>query len=144
MSKIQTLMTNKEYRFFNVAKAIAKTSTYKGPHIGCCVVYKGDVISVAANCNKTHPIQYNYNKFRGFNPQETCNKMHAEVHAISRINSRHIDWKYVNIYTYRETRNGEPAISKPCEACSRLIKDLGIPFVYYIDSNGNFVKEDYR
>ena len=42
-----------------------------------------------------------------------------------------------------ELKTGEKACSKPCPACSRLIKNLGIKNVYYIDEDGDFVKERY-
>lgn len=138
------ILTHKEQRFFDVAKAISKTSTYHGTHVGCCIVYKGVVVSVATNTEKTHPLQEAYNRFRDFDPKTSVNKLHAEVHAISLLMSRRIDWSKVSLYVYRELKNGKTAISKPCEACTQLIKDLGIQYVYYVDINGNLVKERWN
>lgn len=143
MNDIITSLSRKEKKFFDIAKAVAKTSTFHGTHVGCCVVYKGVAVSVASNTEKTHPLQTEYNKFRNFNPQTAVNKLHAEVHAISLIINKNIDWKKASIYVYRELKNGKAVISRPCEACSQLIKDLGIKYVYYIDINGHFVKERY-
>lgn len=142
---IDKYITKKEKRFFDVAKSVAKTSTYHGTHVGCCVVYKGLVVSVASNSEKTHPLQMLYNRFREFDPKTAVNKLHAEVHALSVLMSSHryIDWSKVSIYVYRELKNGKPAVSKPCPACSNLIKDLGIPKVYYINEFGQYVKEMY-
>lgn len=139
------LLTKKDYRYFDVAKAIARTSNYHGTHVGCCVVNRGVVVSVGCNSEKTHPTQMYYNKYRDFDPKTAANKLHAETHALSLIvNRQHIDWNKTSIYVYREFKNGKPAISRPCEACSQLIKDLGISHVCYIDENGNYTKERWN
>lgn len=137
-------LNRREHKFFDVAKAIARTSTYHGTHVGCCVVYKGVVISVGCNSEKTHTIQMYYNKYRDFNPNYATNKLHAEVHALAPIRNKHIDWSMTSIYVYRELKNGKPAISKPCPACTKLIEDLGISNVCYIDEKGDFVKEKWN
>lgn len=134
-------LSRREQRFFNVAKAVARTSNYHGTHVGCCVVNKGVVVSVGCNSEKTHPIQMIYNKYRDFNPKTTMNKLHAETHALSPLIGKNIDWSKTSVYVYRELKNGKPAISKPCPACSQLIRDLGISQVFYIDEDNNFVKE---
>ena len=139
---ISNNISRREMRFFDLAKATARTSNYHGQHLGCCVVYKGVVISVAPNCERTHPLQASYNRFRDFDPRFAQNKLHAEVHALSlAMKNKRIDWSKVSIYVYREFKNGTPAISKPCSACSQLIQDLGIHNMYYIDANGRYVKE---
>lgn len=82
-----------------------------------------------------------YNKYRDFNPKTTMNKLHAEIHALSSLIGKDIDWSKTSIYVYREFKNDKPIISKPCPACSQLIRDLGISQVFYIDEDNNFVKE---
>lgn len=135
-------INNRDRKFFNVAKAVAKTSNYHGTHVGCCVVYKGVAISVAANSEKTHPLQLEYNKLRSFDPNTSVNKLHAEIHALSLLvsSNKQIDWNKASIYIYREHKNGEKAISKPCPACYNLIKNLGIPYIYFIDEHSNYIK----
>lgn len=134
-------LNRREHKFFDVAKMISRTSTYHGTHVGCCVVYKGVVVSVGCNSEKSHPLQKHYNVYRDFNPATAENKLHAEIHALGPLMNKKIDWSMASIYVYRELRNGKPAISKPCPACSQLIKDLGISQVCYIDKDGKFVKE---
>lgn len=144
---LTSYLNKKELRYFDVARAISKTSNYHGTHVGCCIVYKGIVVSVASNCEKTHPLQSKYNVFRDFDSVTAVNKLHAEVHAISLLLSNknnYIDWRKASIFVYRETKSGKQVISKPCEACSQLIKDLGISYVYYIDYNGCKVKERWN
>lgn len=139
---LQYFLTKKENRYFDVAKSVAKTSDYYRHHIGCVVVYnKNNVLSVASNSNKTHSLQKLYNQFRNFDTSETENKLHAEIHALSWLVGKPVDWSKVSLYTYREHSNGKPAISKPCPACQKLINDLGIRTVYYIDEKGQKVKE---
>nr|CAI9751369.1 deoxycytidinylate deaminase [uncultured phage]CAI9752254.1 deoxycytidinylate deaminase [uncultured phage] len=125
----------------DVAKAVSKTSDYHGAHLGCVVTYGKNVLSVASNSEKTHTLQRIYNRYRDFNPDEVSNKLHSEVHALSWLIGKDIDWSGVEIYVYREFRNGHPAISKPCPACANLIKDLGIKTMFYIDDKGQRVKE---
>lgn len=137
-------MTKKDYKFLDVAKSVALTSTYHKQSVGCCVVYKNVVLSVGCNTEKTHTIQKVYNKFRNFNVDTSDNKLHAEIHALIPLipQKENIIWSKVTIYIYRITSNNKPAASKPCPACSRLIKDLGIGFVCYFDNEkGEFVKE---
>lgn len=137
-------LSRKDYKYFDVAKTISRTSNFHGTHVGCCVVYKGVVTSVGCNSEKSHPLQMKYNRFRDFDPNASLSKVHAEVHALSLMNSagKHIDWSKASIYVYRELKNGKPAISKPCPACNQLIKDLGIANMCYIDESGHFVKEN--
>lgn len=134
------LLTNRERKFFDIAKSVSKTSDFHGPHIGCVVTYNKILLSAASNSEKTHPLQKNYNKFRGFNVDISINKLHAEVHALSLLINENIDWTKVSIYIYRSHKSGFPAISKPCKGCFNLIKDLGIKYIYFIDEKGQYCK----
>ena len=55
------MLKNNDYKFFNKAKTISTLSDYEKIHIGCVAVYKGQIIGVGYNCNKTHPMQKYYN-----------------------------------------------------------------------------------
>lgn len=134
-------LSRRELKFFNVAKAVSKTSDYHGAKIGCVVCIGNNILSVASNSEKTHSLQCIYNRFRDFDTETSANKLHAEVHALSLIYRRHINWSKVEIYMYRELKNGTPAISKPCPACENLIHDLGIRTMFYINEKGKYVKE---
>lgn len=135
------MLTRRENRYMDVARAISKTSDYHGAKLGCVVAYNKNILSVASNSEKTHTLQKVYNKFRNFNPDEASNKLHSEIHALSWLIGKPINWSKIELYIYRELKNGQPAISKPCEACSKLIKDLGIKTVFYINENGQRVKQ---
>lgn len=138
-------MTNKEKSFFNAAKAISALSTFHGthgPHVGAIVVCGKTIISTGYNSSKTNPLQHKYNYYRHFSEYESSiASQHAEVSALAHLIGKEIDWPRTSLYVYREMHNGKPACSKPCAACSKLIHDLGIRQVYYINEFGQFVKE---
>lgn len=135
-------MTNREKRFFNIAREISYLSDFKGPHVGAVVVEKNRILSTGHNSAKTRPLQHRYNIYRKFEDYDnSCAKEHAEIAALSPLIGKEIDWKKVSIFIYRELKNGKAACSKPCAACSKLIKDLEIKNIYYIDEFGNYCKE---
>lgn len=118
-------------------------SDFKQVHIGCIAVYKGHVLSVGYNTNRTHPLQKKYNKYRkmrsdGFEPMP---KLHAEISCLLQIKDLDIDFNKVKLYIYRENKNGNLAICRPCPACMKLIDELGIKEIYYT-TNGGFAFEE--
>lgn len=123
-------------KFMEKAKDISKLSTYPKQNLGCVMVYKNRVIGVGWNCDKEHPLQKHYNKLRGFNVDECRNTVHAEISAILNTRDMDIDWSKVSMFIYRETKDGNMALAKPCEACSKAIEDLGIQDVYYSSRDG--------
>ena len=65
MPKQQILQMNQiDYRFFEKARQVAMISDYHKTHVGCVAVYHGNIIGIGCNCNKTHPTQDHYNKYR--------------------------------------------------------------------------------
>lgn len=124
------------FHFFYKAKKASEFSTFKRYHVGCIAVYKGYILSVGYNSNKTHPIQKIYNKER-FSADNTPHSLHAEIAALCLIKNRSdIDWASVELYIYRENKKGEPRMAKPCASCTAMIKDLGIVNVYYTKDSG--------
>ena len=123
--------------YFNKARDASKLSDYgKNQHIGCVVVYKRHIISVGFNSNKTHPIQKIYNRER-FAEDCTPHSLHAEITALVFLKDRKdIKWSDVDLYIYRENRNGELRMSKPCKSCMALIKELGIKRIHYTTNDG--------
>ena len=122
-------MTKRDLKFYSVAKAVSKTSTYGKILIGAIIVYKREIISVGANCRKTHPLQMLYDRYRDSSVDWCHHYLHAEMNAII-----HADKEYLPnsvIYIFREDRNGKIANCRPCEACMNMIKDVGIKKIYY-------------
>lgn len=135
-------MTHKEERFFNIAREVSYLSDFKQTGVGAVVVSGNRILSSACNSNKTRPLQHRYNVYRNFNDYKNsiaCE--HAEVAALSPLIGKEIEWDKTSIYIYREHKNGTRGCSRPCAACARLIHDLGIKTVYYIDEFGNYIKE---
>lgn len=137
-------MTHKEERMFNIAREISLLSNLRRARVGAVVVIGNRILSTACNSQKTRPLQERYNTYRNFDDDVMpIPKEHAEIAALSPLIGKEIEWDKVSIFTYRELRNGKRACSRPCEACSRLIKDLGIKNVYFVDQDGDFVKEKF-
>ena len=137
-------MTNRQKRFFNIAREVSFLSDFKKARVGAVVVEGNRIISTGHNSNKTSTTQYKYNYYRFGSNNYSPSKTHAEIAALAPlINRKDIDWAHSSIYIYRELRDGTMSCAKPCAACARLIKDLGIRNVYYSDWDGTIVREEY-
>ena len=71
------MFTKTDYKYFAKAKQVASISDYHKTHIGCVAVYQGQIIGIGCNCNKTHPTQKYYNRYRKPSEdllQEMCEK----------------------------------------------------------------------
>lgn len=126
-----------DYKYFSKARQAAMVSDYHHVHIGCVAVYHGNVISVGFNCNKTHPVQKMYNRYR--NNEDTNDllpKLHAEINCLNSINHLHINFSKVKLYIYRIRKDQPYGLSRPCPSCMAAIKDLGIRDIYYTTNNG--------
>lgn len=62
------------------------------------------------------------------------NSIHAEIACILKCNKS--DLVGASIYVYREDRNHEIAMCRPCEACMHEIIESGIKDIYYTTRNG--------
>ena len=131
-------------RMFQRARQVAKTSTYKTHSLGCVLVYKHHVISAAANSNKTHPKQKEYNKkYRVFSrsAKPIMDTGHAEMLALFNIPypiGQQIDWSKVRVYVYRISKGKKRGfgMARPCNACLNALKDAGIQHLYYTTDAG--------
>ena len=129
------MITNTDYRYFDKAKSVATISDYKKQHIGCVAVYQGQVIGLGCNCNKTHPVQKYYNRYR--NPSDSMlPKLHAEIHCLNQIKNLNINFQKVKLYIYRIRKDQPFGLSRPCPSCMAAIKDLGIRDIYYTTNDG--------
>lgn len=129
------MLYNTDYKFFDKARQAAMVSDYSKAHVGCVAVYQGNIIGIACNCNKTHPTQKYYNRYR--KPSESLlPKLHAEINCINSIKHLDIDFSKVKLYIYRIRKNQPFGISRPCPSCMAAIKDLGIRKIYYTTNDG--------
>lgn len=128
-------MTNNDNKFFHKAKEFAAISDYRKTHIGCVAVYHNTVIGSGFNCNKTHPNQKFYNKYREFS-EEYLPRLHAEINCINQIKNLNINFSKVKLYIYRIRRDRPFGLARPCPSCMAAIKDLGIQDIYYTTNDG--------
>ena len=129
-------------RYFQKARQAAEISDYKRTHVGCVAVYQGNIIGIACNTNKTHPMQKYYNRYR-YHPQTSYfyPKLHAEINCISSIRHLDINFSKVKLYVYRTRCEQEYGIARPCPSCMAAIKDLGIRHIYYTTNDGYAYEE---
>lgn len=133
-------LTKSNRSYFNAAKSMSELSNFYKTKIGCVVVYKHKIISSGCNKYKTNPLQKKYNKYR-FKEDAGKHCVHAEVDALlPLIGRKDIDFSHVSLYIYRQYKNGDLAMSRPCPACSSLIKSLGIRNLNYT-GNKSYINE---
>ena len=127
----------RDYRFFDAARKAAGDSDFK-VHVGAVACYKGKVVASASSTNKTHPMQYTYNKYRGdFKQVGTClPKAHAEIRLISKLKKLDIPMKDVSVYVYRACKSRAFGIARPCAACRKALIEIGIRRFYYTTDEG--------
>ena len=114
-------------KIINKAKQVAKLSDHPNQQLGAVIFdKKGRILSVGHNWHtKTHPVISRINELK---------TMHAECHAI--LGCRHkYDLTEANIFVYRELKNKQPALAKPCELCMKVIKLFGIKKIWYTTGN---------
>jgi deoxycytidylate deaminase len=104
--------------FFNLAKQASKNSNHHEHKIGCVIAKGKRIFSIGWNSLRTHP-----------DSPHKYKSVHAEFHAINNLYPETL--RGSSIYIYRERKNGDPALSKPCPSCMKLIKSVGIKNIYY-------------
>lgn len=138
------MISKTDYKHFNKAKKVAEISDFKKVHIGCVAVYKGSVVAIGCNTNKTHPIQKYYNKYRTPDGEDismaSVPKLHAEINCLNQLRHMDINFSKVKLYVYRKRNDRPYGIARPCPSCMTAIKDLGIRDIYYTTDDG-FVHE---
>lgn len=130
--------THKAY--FEAAKAVSRMSDFPRVQIGACAVYKHHIISSGFNQVKTDPVQKEYNSYRF--AEDTPHCLHAEISCLKPlIGRKDIDFRYIDLYVYRENKSGNSSLARPCVSCMKLITELGIRNIYYTN-NGGFSHEE--
>lgn len=109
-------------KHFELAKMIAKLSDNRKHKMGAVIAKKGRVVSVGFNTYKTHT--------KSRDPYHT---IHAELSAILKARR---DVSGLDIYIYREIKDGSLGMARPCTHCMEIIKEAGIKNVYYTTEKG--------
>ena len=115
------MLSNTDYKYFQKAHQIATISDYKKTHVGCVAVYQGQVIGLGCNCNKTHPVQKKYNRYR---KDLMLPKLHAEISCLNQIKHLDINFSKVKLYIYRIRKDQPFGMAHPCPSCMAAIRDL--------------------
>lgn len=124
-----------DYKYFDKAREIATLSDFRKTHVGCIAIYQGNIIGLGCNCNKTHPIQQYYNKYR-IQSDSMLPKLHAEISCLNSIKDLEINFSKVKLYIYRIRKDQAFGLSRPCPSCMAAIKDMGIRDIYYTTNDG--------
>ena len=129
------MFSNTDYKYFKKAHMVTGVSDYKNQHVGCVAVYHGQIIGLGCNCNKTHPMQQFYNKYR-IQEDSMLPRLHAEINCINQIKHLDINFSKVKLYIYRIRKDQPFGLSRPCPSCMAAIKNLGIRDIYYTTNDG--------
>lgn len=129
------MITKSDHKYFEKARRVAEISDYKKIHVGCVAIYQGNIIGIGCNCNKTHPTQKFYNRYRN-KSSDLLPKLHAEINCLNSIKNMDINFSKVSLYIYRIRKDRPFGIARPCPSCMAAIKDLGIKDIFYTSDNG--------
>jgi deoxycytidylate deaminase len=112
-----------KHKFFELARKLAFKSNHHTHKLGCVIVRKNEIVSLGFNKLKTHP-----------KSNHPFKSLHAELDAI--LSADREDIRGADLYIFRETKFGNPAMAKPCKYCEAAIKEVGINRVFYSCNNG--------
>lgn len=109
-------------KFFQLARSISKHSDHPAHQLGAVIVKGNKIISLGYNKNKTHT-----------KSNHAWKRLHAEISAIIKCRE---DLTGTTIYVYRETKNGDLGMARPCSSCLSAIQEAGIKRICYSTDNG--------
>ena len=126
---------------YELARQASLQSDYHKCHTGAVAIYNNKVLAVGWNSTKLSSLQAKYNRARGFDGYTFTSSVHAEMMVVNKIRYLDIDFSQVRVFVWRGVH--EPQISKPCAACEKALRDLGIRRVFYTGNN-SYIEEYYR
>ncbi len=135
------LIVVNDSHLFKIARQCSLRADYNGccrAKIGCIIVYKNAILAKGWNSDKTHTAQAHYNKWRYKNSSNDYlpEKLHAEIGCLEKIKYLDISFSRVHLYIYRELKNGQLAMARPCAACMAAIREMGIRHIHYTTECG--------
>jgi len=131
------MLTKKQTKYFEVAKAVSATSEFRAK-IGAAIVIDGVVVSVGTNIRKSHPLQQKYDRFRNEKPEDIPHYLHAEIAAI--VRAKDFDLSKAEVFVYRMNGDGNLGMCRPCPACMKALIDHGVKVVAYTTNHGYAVE----
>ena len=128
-------------RAYEYAKNASYHSDFGCHSLGAVALYGGKLLAIGWNSCKTHPIQAKYNSAqRGFDGYTYRSTIHAEMMVLNKIKYLDINFNKVKLFVWRG--KDTPRLAKPCPACEKAIRDLGIKHIYYT-GNDSYIEETY-
>ena len=117
-------------RAYEYARQASMNSNFGSHALGAVAIYGGKLLAVGWNSRKTHPAQAHYNSLeRGFDGYSFKSTIHAEMMVINKIKYLDINFSKVKLYVWRGKQG--PRLARPCAACERALRDLGIKHIFY-------------
>lgn len=127
---------------YELAKSASLNSDFYKCHTGAVAIYGNKVLAYGWNSEKLSTMQARYNtRTRGFNGYEYKSSIHAEMMVVNKIKYLDVDFSQVRIFVWRGQNT--PMLSKPCKACEKAMRDLGIKKVFYTGAN-SYISEIYN
>lgn len=96
------------------AMKVAEASTQRSRH-GAVIAHGSRVLAVGVNARRVHPTQTEHPLLES--------TFHAEVAALRTLRSP-VPHSELTLYVARIDRQGEPLLSRPCEACYTRFSDF--------------------
>ena len=129
--------------YLNLAHNACYYSDFMKTRLGAVLIYKGKVMSVGWNSNKTSPLQKSLNRLRDIPVDcgEAHHTLHAEVACLTKAKDLDIDWGRASLFICRIKKDGSRGLSRPCQGCQALIRSLGIKNVYYTTNDNGWCFE---
>lgn len=126
---------------YGLAKQASLKSDFGKCQTGAVAIYHNKVLAIGWNTDKTSSLQARYNKERGFDGYAFRSSIHAEMMVVNKIRHLDVDFSHVRIFVWRGGHC--PMLSRPCAACEKAIRDLGIKKVFYTGNN-SYIAEVYN
>lgn len=133
-------ISNRLHKIINKTRDISNTATMNAM-VGACVMMNGKICSLGKN-----------HKDRSRIAHTNVPSVHAEIDAIQGCRNlkpykKRNELIKIDILIVRYTRNGLPAISRPCNVCIDFLcnlRGLEVNKVYYFNNNGQLVIEKLK
>ena len=109
--------------FKQTAMQQSQKSSYK-QKLGAVVVYRGKI--VGRGFNKVHHTGV-----------PRLDGLHAEIEALNNTTAQYREG--CTVYVCRVNRRGDVVLAKPCEACEKKMKKIGVKYVWY-STYGSWVR----
>ena len=128
-------------RLEDITRAL-KPLQQSGKSFHTTFVYHGSkLICLANNSYNKQNLHYKYGEYKSTRSiGNYVAGIHSEVASLIRMGLE--DCSHLTFYNIRINNLNEPAISKPCVNCYRILREISYKAIWYYDGV-NYVKEKY-